>query len=71
MIFDSDNKVIISTLNKAEASAFIKFLQSEILRYKRDIKDAEYLIEVVERQIKEVANENQEKSKDRPHTSAS
>ena len=64
MIFDSDNKVIISTLNEAEASAFIKFLQSEILRHKRDIKDAEYLIEVVERQIKEVKMDTSETYKD-------
>ena len=53
MVFGEDNKVIISTLNEAEASAFIKFLQSEILRHERDIKDAHYLIEVVQRQIRE------------------
>ena len=47
MKFDDDNKVIIETLTEVEASAFIKFLQSEILRHQRDIEDAKKLIERV------------------------
>ena len=44
MKFDFDQKVIIKTLNQTEASAFIKFLRSEIIRHQRDIVDAERLI---------------------------
>lgn len=53
MIFDKENKVIISTMNKTESTAFVKFLQSEILRHQKDIKEAEYLIKMVERQMRE------------------
>jgi len=44
MQFDEANKVIISTMNKDEAKAFIKFLQSEILRHGKDIEQAKDLI---------------------------
>ena len=40
MRFDETNKVIIDTLDRNEASAFTKFLQSEIARHENDIKDA-------------------------------
>lgn len=48
MIFNDEHKVIISTLDKSEARAFIKFLQSEILRHEDDIKQAKDLITFVE-----------------------
>ena len=51
MEFDKEHKVIISTLNPIEAVAFIKFLQSEILRHQGDITDAAKLIRVVEEQF--------------------
>ena len=47
MKFNEQYLVIINTLTRDEASAFIKFLQSEILRHKEDIEKAENLIEVV------------------------
>lgn len=47
MQFDKENKVIIETLNQAEARAFIKFLHSEILRHQNDIQRARELIERV------------------------
>jgi len=47
MIFDSDNKVIIESLEPNEAKAFVKFLESEILRHKDDIYQAVDLIETV------------------------
>lgn len=47
MKFDKENKVIISTLSPLEASAFIKFLESEIIRHQRDIKEAKELIEKI------------------------
>ena len=47
MIFDQTNKVIIATLNKSEAKAFISFLHSEIVRHQRDIVEAEVLINKV------------------------
>ena len=37
MQFDETNKVIISTLNRDEARAFVLFLKSEIARHKLDI----------------------------------
>ena len=33
MEFNDKHKVIVGTLNRAEAKAFIKFLQSEIIRH--------------------------------------
>ncbi len=48
MEFNSkSHKVIIDSLNYAEAGAFIKFLQSEILRHKDDIQQAKDLIALV------------------------
>ncbi len=44
MIFNNDHLVIISTLNEAEARAFVKFLNSEIIRHEDDIKMARALI---------------------------
>jgi len=51
MEFDKEHKVIISTLSIVEASAFIKFLQSEILRHQQDITDAAKLIMIVKEQF--------------------
>ena len=47
MVFDEENKVIIESLNQEQAKAFIKFLESEILRHKVDIQQAEDLIKKV------------------------
>ena len=49
MIFNEEHKVIIDTLSKEEASAFIKFLESEIIRHQDDIQQADDLIVVVKR----------------------
>jgi len=48
VIFNDEHKVIIGTMNKAEASAFVKFLKSEILRHHDDIKQARELIKLIE-----------------------
>ncbi len=40
MKFDEQNKVIIETLNLAEARAFVLFLKSEIARHQMDIDNA-------------------------------
>ena len=37
MKFNEQNKVIIESMNRIEAIAFVKFLQSEIARHKMDI----------------------------------
>jgi len=42
--FDKEWKVIVSTLTKEEASAFVKFLQSEVKRHEVDIGQARNLI---------------------------
>ncbi len=42
--FNNEHKVIIETLSEAEARAFIKFLESEIIRHEDDIKLAKELI---------------------------
>ena len=47
MEFNKEHKVIISTLNEAEAEAFVKFLRSEIIRHEDDIELAEELIRLV------------------------
>ena len=47
MEFDVTHKVKIETMTKEEASAFIKFLASEIRRHEQDIREAKLLIEVV------------------------
>lgn len=50
MEFNKENKVIISTLTRIEAKAFIKFLESEIIRHQDDIELAGKLITQVERE---------------------
>lgn len=47
MEFDEANLVIISTMNRTEAKAFVLFLSSEILRHKEDMTKAKLLIEAV------------------------
>jgi hypothetical protein len=44
MQFDKQNKVIIETMSRIEAKAFILFLKSEIARHQMDIDNARYLI---------------------------
>ena len=44
MKFDETNRVIINTLNKEEARAFVLFLKSEIARHEFDIAQARALI---------------------------
>ena len=51
MKFDEENKVIVESMNCIEASAFIKFLQSEIARHKQDIVQAKELIKTVQRRF--------------------
>jgi len=51
MEFNRQNKVIVSTLSQDEARAFIKFLESEILRHEDDIDKAKSLIGYVEKEI--------------------
>ena len=53
MIFNDEHKVLISTLNQHEAKAFVKFLQSEIIRHKDDIQQAEDLIFLIQRIIED------------------
>ena len=48
MIFNEEHKVLINSLNESEASAFVKFLKSEIIRHEEDIKQAKDLIGLVE-----------------------
>ena len=48
MEFNSEHKVIINTLSRIEAKAFIKFLESEIIRHEDDIELARQLIKEVE-----------------------
>ena len=49
MIFNTKtHMVIIDTMDKSEASSFVKFLKSEIIRHGDDIKQAYDLIKVVE-----------------------
>jgi len=52
MIFDKEHKVIIGSMNKTEACAFVKFLQSEIERHKIDIQQAVSLISTVRSKFK-------------------
>jgi len=51
MIFNEQHKVIVSSLTKDEARAFIKFLESEIIRHKDDINQAKSLIGLVKKEI--------------------
>lgn len=52
MNFDETNKVIIDTMNQQEASAFVKFLESEIARHEQDIDEANKLIQEVSGKFK-------------------
>ena len=52
MDFDSTNRVIIDSMNKDEAKAFIKFLSSEIARHEDDIDRAIALQLEVEKRFK-------------------
>ena len=51
MEFNSEHKVIISTLSRIEAKAFIKFLESEIIRHQDDINQAKSLISLIKTTI--------------------
>jgi hypothetical protein len=51
MVFDKQHKVIVSILSLEEASAFIKFLESEIIRHLDDINQAKALIGYVKKEI--------------------
>lgn len=51
MIFNKEHKVIISTLDNAEAKAFVKFLESEIIRHQDDINQAKSLIGYINKEI--------------------
>jgi len=50
MDFSKEAKVIINTMNTDEAKAFVKFLDSEIIRHKVDIEQAE----VLKREVQEM-----------------
>ena len=47
MEFDNANLVIIDTMNRDEARAFVLFLASEILRHREDIIKAKALARLV------------------------
>jgi len=47
MQFNQECKVLIESMNKQEASAFVKFLRSEISRHQMDITNAVELIHQV------------------------
>ena len=51
MIFNNQHKVIVNSLSKDEARAFIKFLESEIIRHEDDINQAKSLIGLVKKEI--------------------
>ena len=44
-------KVIVKSLNQDEARAFVKFLQSEIIRHEDDLNQAKSLIGLVRKEI--------------------
>lgn len=44
MNFNEENKVIVESMNQAEAIAFVKFLKSEMLRHQMDIENARDLM---------------------------
>ena len=52
MEFNSDNKVIINSMNKCEARAFCKFLTSEVYRHIEDITQSILLMEQVLKKFK-------------------
>uniref|UniRef100_A0A6M3L5U1 Uncharacterized protein n=1 Tax=viral metagenome TaxID=1070528 RepID=A0A6M3L5U1_9ZZZZ len=54
MIFNNQHKVLIESLSKDEAKAFIKFLQSEIIRHGDDIQQARDLISLIKKMYSEV-----------------
>ena len=56
MEFNNEHKVIISTLSRIEAKAFIKFLESEIVRHLDDINQAISLSGLVKTTILRSAN---------------
>ncbi len=56
MKFNEQHKVIVKTLSKDEAAAFIKFLESEIVRHQDDIYRAKSLIRYVRKAILGVIN---------------
>ncbi len=60
MIFNDQHKVIVSTLDKPEARAFIKFLDSEIIRHEDDINQAKALIGLIKKEILKDGNCNTE-----------
>lgn len=49
MIFNNQHKVIIESMTLQEARAFIKFLESEIIRHGDDILQARDLIALVKK----------------------
>ena len=51
MDFNAEHKVIIGTLNQDEARAFVKFLESEIIRHQDDINQAKSLIGYVKKEV--------------------
>ena len=51
MDFNDEHKVIISTLTQDEARAFVKFLESEIIRHQDDINQAKSLIGYVKKEV--------------------
>lgn len=53
MLFTSQHKVIVSSMNKTEAKIFIVFLETEILRHQDDINKAKSLIGYVKKEILE------------------
>ena len=54
MEFNEQHKVIIETLSRIEAKAFIKFLESEILRHEDDIRQAQELIRLVKVRTRQI-----------------
>ena len=51
MDFDKTNKVIIDTMDEAEARAFVKFLRSEVARHLMDIENAYKLMKRVKQKF--------------------
>ena len=49
MDFSEEAKVLISTMDRQQAEAFVIFLHTEIVRHARDIEEAKELIEEVKR----------------------
>ena len=47
MDFNEQNLVIIDSMDKSEASAFVKFLESEVARHEMDIDNAQRLMYTV------------------------